>query len=291
MVRTNIGACQKSIPQPRLTRRGFLGGTAMAASALLAGCGGSGVSAADTSGTAAGSAVAAGGYTLVTEGTLTCVSDMANPPFSSYVEGTTDPEGYEVDLMAAVGEQMGLAVEWLPQMNFDLIIPAIKEGGKADLGVSNFTITDARKQEIDFTDPYYEANLGLVVQQGTDLTTSEALDAAGATVAVQSGTTGEDWVKENMTGVTIVSLKDPIESMNGVLSGLYDATVADLPVVEDLVAKSYITLEVVEQIPTGDEYGIVVSKDSPALTVAVNEALATLRDEGTIDELLAKWGI
>ena len=70
---------------------------------------------------------------------------------------------------------------------------------------------------------------------------------------------------------------------------LYSACVSDLPVVSNLCNESYTDLTVALQIPTGEEYGIVVSKDNPQLTAAINEALKELEEDGTMDELQTKW--
>lgn len=264
-----------------LDRRSFiLGMGAVAGSAVLAGCGGNAAGSA-TTGTTSDS------YTLVQEGKIIVASDLANPPFD-FVEGTT-PKGFEVDLMDAVASKMGLTCEYLSAMKFDSIIPLIKQGGKADVGVSNFTITDERKQEIDFTDPYIDSNQGVVVKADSDKTTAEALNADGVKIACQSGTTGEAWAQENLPKATIVSLDDPVQAVTGVSTGIYDAASADLPVMKYLCSNSFTDCQVAIEIPTGEQYGIVVSKSNPKLTEAINSALSELKDDGTIESLEVKW--
>lgn len=236
---------------------------------------------------------ASGDYTLVESGKIISVSDMECPPFSSYKDGTSEPEGFEIDLMAAVAEKMGLESVWLPKMDFDAIIPLIKQGGKADVGVANFTINDERKKEIDFTDPYYIANIGFVTKADTTATSSEDFNTPDTRVGAQAGTTGEAWAKENLPEATIVAMA-PSTAMLSVQSSsegsdALDAMVADLPVVTGLINKSYSDLAVLEEIATGDEFGIVVSKDNPALTAELNRVLGELKDDGTIDALVEKW--
>ena len=271
-------------------RLGALGTLSVAGSALLAGCGGGGSAATTTSAAstaAATSAVAAASYTLVTPGKLTCVSDMAFPPMD-YLEGET-PTGYEVELMAAIAQQMGLEVAWLPPTKFDTIIPLIKQGGKADVGASSFTNTDERKAEIDFTQPYLDSNQGIATLKSAGVTSEADLNAEGKKIAVQSGTTGEMWAQENLTKATIVPLDDPVQAMAGMFTGLYDAVAADLPVMSYLCTKSYTDCEVSLQIPTGEQYGLVVSKDNPALTAALDEAYAAVKAAGTVKTLQEKW--
>lgn len=228
-------------------------------------------------------------YTLVQDGKIIVASDLANPPFDFVEEGTADPKGFEVDLMDALAAKLGLTCEYLPAMKFDSIIPLIKQGGKADVGVSNFTITDARKEEIDFTDPYIDSNQGLVTKKGADKTDEDSLNASGVKVAVQSGTTGASWAEENLPNAEIVALDDPVVAVTGVSTGTYAAAVADLPVMQYLCNNSYTDCQVSIEIPTGEQYGIAVSKDNPGLTKALNAALAELEDDGTISDLEVKW--
>ena len=227
---------------------------------------------------------------LVSDGKLTVVSDLSNPPFD-YMEGETKT-GFEVDLMNALADKMGLECVYLNPMKFDSIIPTIKQGGKADVGASNFTITEERKEEIDFTDAYIDSNQGLVTtaamadQMGSDYS---SLNNSTATIAVQAGTTGESWAKENLPNATIKALDDPISALSGVSTGLYDAAIADLPVMQYECNNSFTDLKVAVEIPTGEQYGLVVSKDNPGLTKALNEALAECREDGTLSELELKW--
>jgi len=112
---------------------------------------------------------------------------------------------------------------------------------------------------------------------------------AGKKIACQAGTTGEEWIQENMPNVTCVPLDDVAAAMTGVQTGLYDGFVIDLPVSSNLIAKSFTDLKVAEKIPTGEQYGIAVSKDNPGLTAAINDALAKIKSDGTMDSLETTW--
>lgn len=269
-----------------------LGAIACAAALALSlgACGGSSSSSSQSSsGSSDSSTTSTTSYTTVEDGKLIGVSDMAYPPLESISDSTNQPEGFEIDMMDAVAQKLGLQMEWLEPTKFDTIIPLIKQGGKADVGVSAFTITDERKDEIDFTDSYLDSNQGLVTKADSANTTEESLNVAGKKIACQSGTTGEAWIEENLPNATVVPLDDAIQAMTGVQTGLYDACVADLPVVSYLCKQSYTDCKVSIQIPTGEQYGIVVSKDNPGLTAAINQALQELKDDGTMDSLEQKW--
>ncbi len=266
--------------ESRLTRRGFVTLCGLGLASLgLAACGAP----------AGGTATNDKGYTLVEAGTLMGVSDMAYPPLESIPDGGGSPEGFEIDMMDAIAKKLGLTMKWLPATKFDTIIPLIKQGGKADVGVSAFTITDERKQEIDFTESYLDSNQALVAPASVGSLTKEQLNVAGTQVAVQSGTTGESWVKENLPQATCVPLDDAIQALTGVQTGLYAAAVADLPVMSYLCKQSYTSLKVMIEIPTGEQYGIVVSKTNSKLTADINKALADLQADGTMDALKQKW--
>ena len=233
----------------------------------------------------------ANGVSTVKEGTLTVLSDLAYPPLESVPEGKTaaECEGYEVDLVGALAQKLGLKAEW-SQVKFDTIIPQIKQGGRADIGASAFTINNERAEEVDFTDPYLDSNQGLVMAASTKVMDPDSeLNRGDVKVAVQSGTTGEAWVRENLTHAQAVPLDDVIQCLMGVQTGTYDACVADLPVLSYLCNTSYKDLAIKQEIATGEQYGLVVSKDNPALTKAINKAYKELADDGTVAKLQEKW--
>lgn len=259
---------------------------ALVAAVALCGCGSQ--TAASSSASASSSSDAQAEATevvLVNDGKLTVAASLDFPPFENLEGG--EAVGFEVDLMKALAEQMGLEAEYLPSTKFDTIIPLVSAGGKADVGVSGFTVTEDRKKEIDFTDVLIDSNQGVVVMPDSGYTSVD--DLAGKTIATQSGTTGYDWAVENIPGANVV----PYDEMTAVFAALQgsqaDAIVADLPVVQYYVNTAYTDMEIMAEIPTGEQYAIVVSKDNPALTEQLNEALAALKANGTYDEIYTKW--
>ena len=279
-----------------ISRRQFLqGGTLLAGALALSACGGgsgaegNSAESTDQAATNEGSTAqeAAGGLTTVEAGKLTCISNLFFPPFESMNESTGDPEGFDIDVSKSLAEHMGLEVNWLPSQDFDTLVPTIKNGGKADIAIAGMTITDKRKEEVDMSDPYVDSNQSLVVKLDS-VETASSLDSKDKTIAVQAGTTGQDWANENLTSATIKPLSTIIEGLNGVQTGLYDAVVCDLPV-SRYQLKTYTDLEIVEEIPTGEQYGIAVSKDNPALLAAINKALADMKDDGSMAAIESEW--
>ena len=257
---------------------------ACALAVTIAGCSGGG----QTSTPADDSADAAA-YTLVEDGKIIVASDLANAPLDFVDEKTGEAQGFEIDLINAVADKLGLECEVLPAMKFDTIVPLIEQGGKADVGVSNITITDERWEQVDFTDSYMDSNQGLVTLASAGDVTEEFLNVEGTKIAVQAGTTGASWAEENLPNAEIVALDDPVVAITGVQAGLYAAAVADLPVMTYLCSNSFTDCQVAIEIPTGEQYGIAVNKDNPGLTEAINGALAELEEEGYISELEVKW--
>ena len=272
-----------------ITRRNFVAASAATLGLALAACGGSN---ADTATDAPAADAAAAEFTTVQEGKLIVASDLDFPPLDSFEGGVA--QGFDVDLSNEIAARLGLECEYLPPQDFDSIIPMIKQGGKADIGNSAFSITEERKLEIDFTDAYLDSNLGVAVKKdlgvvGDEAAIVNALNAPDMTVAVQAGTTGADWAAENLPNATIVPLASVTVCMTGVSTGQYQAFCADLPVISYQCAVSFTDCTVCLEIPTGEQYGIVVSKDNPGLTAAINQALANMTADGTMDALKTQW--
>ncbi len=227
-------------------------------------------------------------YTLIEDGKLTVASDLATPPFE-YVDENGEDQGFTVELMGKIAERMGLELNYLPAQKFDNIIPMAKQAVKTDVSACNITINDARKKEVDFTDPYMDSNQGVAVAKGTGYETTDDLNADGVKIAVQSGTTSEEWAQENLPCATTVNFDDWTAAFTAVMSGQCQAVVCDLPVEQWMVSSSFTGMEIIKEVPTGEQFGIAVSKDNPGLTAAINEALADIRATGEYDELYEKW--
>ncbi len=223
-------------------------------------------------------------FTTIEEGKLLIGSDTAFPPFE-FIEGD-EVMGFDVDLMNAIGDKLGLEVVFMTEI-FDTLIPTLKAGGKFDVIASGMTIKPDRQEEIDFSDPYYDSNQSLVMQKGATYNGVE--DLAGKKIGVQSGTTGEAWAQENIADATLVPFKNATDAFAALQAGNVDAVVNDLPVSTELLKEDDRGMEIVAQIPTGEQYGFGVSKDNPGLLAAINKALAELRADGTYDEIYQKW--
>lgn len=273
--------------QMNMNRREFLAafGT-VAAGAVLAGCGNSNATSTDSSSDAKSDEKK--GMTLIEDGKLTVVAELGFAPFEYMDEKTGEPVGFDVDVINAVAEKMGLTASYLPNQKFDTLVPIIKQGGKADVSIAAVTITDERLESVDFSEPYPDSNQAIVVAKGSS-ETEETLNDASKQVVCQGGTTGDEWIGENLPDAVRVPVDDVTAALTGVQTGLYQAMVVDLPVASYMLAQSFSDLEIVKEIPTGEQYGIAVSKDNPELTQAVNKALEDMKSDGTMKEIETKW--
>lgn len=273
--------------QMNMNRREFLAafGT-VAAGAVLAGCGNSNATSTDSSSDAKSDEKK--GMTLIEDGKLTVVAELGFAPFEYMDEKTGEPVGFDVDVINAVAEKMGLTASYLPNQKFDTLVPIIKQGGKADVSIAAVTITDERMESVDFSEPYLDSNQAIVVAKGSS-ETEETLNDASKQVVCQGGTTGDEWIGENLPDAIRVPVDDVTAALTGVQTGLYQAMVVDLPVASYMLSQSFSDLEIVKEIPTGEQYGIAVSKDNPELTQAVNKALEDMKSDGTMKEIETKW--
>jgi ABC-type amino acid transport substrate-binding protein len=217
---------------------------------------------------------------------VTVASDIAYPPFEFEKNG--EPVGFDIDLMDEIGKRAGFTPEY-QNVGFDGIIGGLANN-QYDLVISAMTITPERQKRIDFSDPYFNADQSLLVPSDSDIGSADEI--GDATVGVQIGTTGEIKAKEfeeqgKITGEvrTFDTIEDAFAALN---NGQIDAIINDLPVSQDEVNNSDGALEIVQVIPTGEQYGIAFPKSSD-LRADVNKALQEIKDDGTYEEIYKKW--
>jgi len=248
----------------------------LVAAFAVAGCGSSD----STSGTSDVTG-AASDLTLLTPGTLTVGSDIPYPPFEQ--GRPPDYEGFDIDLINAIAEQMGLTTK-IVDLPFNVVLAG--GGGQFDLAIAATTITPARAQKVDFSDPYFNAAQGLLVQQGSGIQSVD--DLAGKIVGAQDGTTGETYAQDHTDAAEVRPFNQVDQAYNALEAGQVDAVIQDLPSV-NAAAEQLSGLEVVQDFPTDEQYGIVIPKGNTDLLDAINSALQKAKDDGTLTELYQKW--
>ncbi len=243
--------------------------------------------------TPAASDSAASDADWITPGKITIAT--GEPAYYPYVidDDPASGEGFESAIAYAVADELGFAaddVEWV-RTTFEA---AIAPGPKTfDFNIQQYTITDERKANIDFSSPYYSASQAVVAIKGSaaeGVTTIDGLKdlVLGAMVGSTSAQTIEDAVKPNVDAQLYNSNEDAKAALE---AGQIDGLVLDLPTAYYATGVYIDNSFIVGELPAAgvpDEWGVVLAKDSP-LTERVTAAMDTLRDNGTLDEITDKW--
>lgn len=253
----------------------------------LTACGGgsSSGSASSSASASAASVDTSKGYKLVNAGKLTIGSDLDYKPME-YLEGST-PAGFDVEMMQEVCKRLGVETNYLSPQNFDSLITQVAGGSSMDVAVSSITINDERSELIDFSAPYFDSNQAVVTLADAPYTTKEQLN--GKPVGAQSGTTGEEWVKENLKDSQYTPYTMPTDALAALRAGKIEAVIYDSSVALNQISQDAGTYKLVEEIATGEQYGIAVNKNNPELLKAINNALSEMQKDGTMDKLKKKW--
>ncbi|HEU4540087.1 MAG TPA: transporter substrate-binding domain-containing protein [Jiangellaceae bacterium] len=226
--------------------------------------------------------------TTLEQGTLTVGSDIPFPPFE-FREGGEET-GFDVEVVEEIASRLGLAeVTWVDTA-FDTIFVNLA-GAQFDAAASATTITPEREEMVNFTIPYYRAQQALAIN--TDATPEiQSTDdlSEGDTVAVQRGTTGELWARENLEGqgVEVRSFPEALDTYTALEAANVTGVIFDEPSVAEEVGRRP-GLELVEPIDTGEEYGFAVNPDNEALLEAMNTELQAMIDDGTYQQIYDEW--
>lgn len=223
----------------------------------------------------------AGGLDLVSEGSLTVCSDVPYPPFEFEEDG--EYTGFDMDIMREIATGMDLEFT-VQDVGFDGLQSGVAFGaGQCDVGASAMTITEERKANLAFSDPYYDSLQSLLVPEGSEIAAID--DLGGMRVGVQQGTTGETYAGENAPeDAEIISFPSDAEMYASIQAGGVDALLQDLPVNIGHTEDGAFTIA--EEYPTDEQYGFAMSKDGTEdLVAAVNEQLTAMRDNGRYQEI------
>ncbi|MFS8100535.1 basic amino acid ABC transporter substrate-binding protein [Lentzea alba] len=228
----------------------------------------------------------ASGVSLVQSGKLVTCTHLSYKPFQ-FSEGD-QTVGFDVDLVNLIAKDLGVT-----QQIFDTPFETITSGtsfnaNQCDLAAAGMTITDERKQAIDFSDPYFDASQALLVKKGSSIKT--LADLKGKKLGVQLDTTGEKYANDNAAanGYTVVQFEDLPLSQTAVRTGAVDAVINDNGVLFDY-AKEFADTEVTAEFDTGEKYGIGIKKGNTALLTKVNEVLKKAKESGEYDKIYEKW--
>ena len=194
--------------------------------------------------------------------------------------------GFDIDLMKAIGEELDREVV-VQDMDFDALIEAVSTG-TIDVVAAGMTITDERKEKVDFSEAYFVADQAVLVRDNSDieLASPSDVDNANFKIGVQNDTTGAFWVDDNASSATIKKYGKYIETIQDLENQNLDMIVLDKPVAEAYEKNRPTKMILV--IPTDEAYGLAVKKDSPLLE-DINKALKKVMKSDTWDELMATY--
>lgn len=272
----------------RSSRRTSFAAVAAAATLVLSACGG-GDGASSNSGDSGNSS----GLQTLTAGKLTIAT--GEPAFSPWVENNKPEsgEGFEAAVAYAVAEELGFEdddVVWV-RTPFDTVIaPGPKN---FDVNIQQFSITPERQEAVDFSSPYYVTSQGVLTVEGTAAAGATSLaDLKDVKFGVAAGSNSAKIIEDQVAPAQEIGVfNSNDDAIAALTAGQIDAVVTDLPTVLYMAAAVLDKGVVVGQFDTsegGDEYAFLLPKDSP-LTSAVTDAVDTLREDGTLDELAQKW--
>ncbi|WP_084577007.1 basic amino acid ABC transporter substrate-binding protein [Sporomusa malonica] len=208
------------------------------------------------------------------------------PPFEFQDEKSKDYVGFDVDLMKAIGKQMGTEVQ-IVNTAFDGLIPAL-EGGQIDVIASAMTITDERSKKVNFSKPYYKSGLSIIVKADNNAIKTFK-DLEGKRIAVQIGTTGAEEAKK-IKDAKVREFNSASEAFLELKAGGADAVVNDLPVNEYYLTKGGSKdAKLVGEVLNAEEYGVAVAKKNTELAGKISKALDEIKQNGEYAKVYEKW--
>jgi len=231
------------------------------------------------------------GVNLMQDGTLTIGVEIGYPPFEDFAEDGTTPVGYDIDFAKALGEKLGLKVNFI-NTAWDGIFQGIDVN--YDCVISAVTITDERKETMLFSDPYINNYQAVVVKSGYAGKINSFLDLDGLAIAVQKETTSDilisNYVDTGSIECTISANEKVTTCFTQLANGEVDAVVVDSTVAAAYLASdpdTYVLAYQDESEP--EQFGVAMGLNNTALQAAINEAIAQLTEEGFFDENIQYW--
>lgn len=239
--------------------------------------------------TACGSSETAGNSDAVsealTDGVLTVGTNAEFPPFE-YVDDNGEPDGFDMALVKAIGEKLGVEVV-IENMEFASLVSSI--GSKIDIAAAGMTVTDERKESVDFTNSYYEAVQYVILPADSEI--AAAADLEGKTIGVQLGTTG-DFIAEEIAGSTVSQYNKAVDAVNDLINGRVDCVIIDKNpalVFESKFEGQVVAVDGAQFAFEPEEYAIAIPKGDTVLLDQINAALEEIKSDGTFDELVKTY--
>lgn len=218
---------------------------------------------------------------------LTVAMELAYPPFETK-DDAGQPAGLAVDFMRDFADRYGydLVIE---NTAWDGLIPSLQTD-KADCVISSMTITEERKEAVDFSDPYAMAQLAILANANSGVGSIDDLNHPDKKVAVKTGSTGDVYATKNLPEAQIVRLADESACVTEVVQGKADGFLYDqLTIYRNNVANPDTTEAIFIPFQQAESWGIAVKKGDTELLDQLNEFIAASKTDGEFDRLTEKY--
>lgn len=232
---------------------------------------------------------AAGEFTTVEDGELHMATNAAFAPYEMVADDGSF-EGIDVEIATEIANKLGLELV-VDDMDFAATLTAVQQG-KADMVMAGMTVTDERKENVNFSDTYATGVQVIIVTEDSDIQSVDDL-ANDKMIGCQEGTTGYNYCSEDVENGGygadhVTSYTNGAMAVQALLGGKVDCVVID-----NEPAKAYVAnnegLKILDTEFTVEDYAIGIAKENTALLDAVNEALAELTADGTIQAIVDKY--
>lgn len=215
--------------------------------------------------------------------TLVMGTNATFPPYE-YVDDNNKIVGIDAEIAQAIADKLGMKLE-IKDMEFDSLIPAVKSDS-IDVVLAGMTVTDERKQSVDFSDSYSTGVQVIIVKEGSDIKSAD--DLKGKKIGVQSGTTGDSYCTTDFGQENVKQFSNGSLAVSALANGQVDCVVIDNEPAKNYVAANT-GLKILDTEYVTEDYAIAVSKDNPDLLKKINTALKELKEAGKIDEIVGKY--
>ncbi|PAQ14028.1 cysteine ABC transporter substrate-binding protein [Bacillaceae bacterium SAOS 7] len=211
------------------------------------------------------------------------------PPYN-FLNDQKEMDGFDADIAKEVAKRLGVEVEFVAQ-EFSGMIAGLQTE-KFDAVISQMTITDERKEQMDFSDPYITNHVKVIVaENNNDVKTVE--DFKGKDIGVGLGTNDETYLRTKLMPevgeFNIKTYDDVITSLKDLDAGRIDATINNMYAIKPVVEKNGFKIKAVGEPIKSDQAGIAVRKGNEELVTELNKILADMKADGTYKEIYVKW--
>ena len=220
----------------------------------------------------------------IEKGKLVMATNAAFPPYEFY-EGDKIV-GIDAEIADAIAKKLGLELE-IQDIEFDSIVTGV-QAKKYDIGCAGMTVTEDRKQSVNFTSTYATGIQAIIVKDGSEITDFDGLKAGTYHVGVQQGTTGDIYISDELGDERVERFNKGADAVLALSNGQVDAVVIDNEPAKSFVAANS-GLKILETPYAIEDYAMCVNKDNEVLLGKINGALDELKKDGTLDAIVAKY--